>query len=657
MIIRKLNSLYFLFFISFVHIVSAQAQNKKIEKADDFYNKFAFLEAGKLYQDIVDKGNTSVKVFIKLGDCYYFNASYAEASMAYSKVLNSGIIVDPEYYFRYAQSLNNLQKYKESYEIMRKYFNVIGKIKESDNWDDKKLLEEIKRESGRYILKNVEINSSFSDFGTGFYGKDMVIYASAKDTGIVIKRKHSWNEKSFLKLYTANITVDGGLTNSETLKGDVNTRYHQSSPAVTKDGKYMFFTRNNYYDGKLSGDKNGTNFLKIYVAENVNGEWKKVKELPYPINSDGFSSGHPALSPDETQLFFASDRNNKFGNSDLYVVSLKKGGIIGNDVTKLPEEINTPGRETFPFMDDNGILYFASDGHPGLGGLDVFAAIKDEKGKYHVINVGDGVNSTFDDFAYVIKKDGNGFFSSNRYGNDDIFGFKETKPANFDFDIHASIFGTITENGTPVKDLDVDILNSDNEIVASIKTDEDGKYFVPLAPFLAFKAFYHKVGLSNKTIDIAQLKPLEKKEISIELVKELEVIVDGEKRKIKEGDNLAEILNLKPIYFDFNGYNIRTSSKKELDKVVSIMKDRPNVIIKVNSYTDSRGRDEFNMALSKNRAKSTVEYIVNAGIDRNRITGEGFGETHLLNHCSNGVVCSESEHEVNRRSEFIISIK
>lgn len=653
MISRKLHIVLMLLLVCFTQINVVKAQDKKLDKANELYNKFAFIEAGKLYNELTEKGTTSLEVYRKLGDCYYFNANYAGAAKAYSNIIEKGNSADAEYYFRYAQSLNNLQKYKESYDVMKKYYDKIGKLDQSESWNESKLMEAIQKQSGRYSLKNIEINSPFSDFGTGFYGTDKVIYASAKDTGIVIKRKHSWNEKSFLKLYSADITSDGGLTNSSQLKGDVNTRYHQSSPAVTKDGKYMFFTRNNYNE-KLGADKEGTTYLKIYSAENINKEWKNVKELPYPINSDGFSSAHPALSPDETQLFFVSDRNNKFGNSDLYVVSLKKGGIIGNDVTKLPEEINTPGRETYPFMDDKGILYFASDGHPGLGGLDVFAAIKDDAGKYHVTNLGDGVNTVFDDFAYVINSDKKGFFSSNRDGNDDIYGFVENRPVTFDFDIRALVYGTITENGHPVVDLTAEVFNSKGEIVGTVKTDKQGYYTIPLEPFVSYTAVYRKEGLTNKTVDIKPLQALEKKEISFELVKEMEVIVDGEKVKINEGDDLTDKLKLNPIYFDLNGYNIRESSKKELNKVVELMRDRPAITIKVNSYTDSRGRDEYNMKLSQNRAKATVEYIIKSGIDASRITGEGFGETHLLNHCSNGVRCSEKEHELNRRSEFIV---
>lgn len=656
---NKNTNFVFAFLIACIlSIGNVNAQNKQMLKADAAYNRFAFIKAIELYESQLSKGNNSIELYKKLGDSYYYNGNYPEAEKCYDKVVHSTTKFDPEYFFRFAQTLNNAKKYNEAETVMKAYYASSHKMDLSSDWNEIKLMEGIKKQSGRYSFNPVGTNTPASDFGGSFYGDNKVIYTSAKDTGVIFKRKHSWNEKAFLKLYEAEMTADGGLQNPDPLKGDINTAYHQSSPAITKDGKTIFFTRNNYIDGKLGEDKKGTTYLKIYTAQNINGKWKNIKELPYPINSDGFSTAHPALSPDETQLFFVSDRNNSFGNSDLYVVSLKNGTLTSNDITKLGDEINTPGRETFPFMDSRGVLYFASDGHPGLGGLDIFAAIKDGNGKYHVVNLGDGVNSASDDFAYVFNcKTKKGYFSSDRNGNDDIFSFTENSLIIFDFDFRSVVFGTITENGKPISNFNIQVFNSKDETITTAITDNDGNYKILVDPFQDYKILYTKLNYAGKTVNTGLLKPLEEKEISFETVKEMEVVVEGEKVKIINGDDLTDKLKLSPIYFDFNGYNIRQSSQKELDKVVALMKDRPNISIQVNSYTDSRGRDEFNMKLSKNRAKSTVDYIVNAGISKDRIDGEGFGETHLLNHCSNGVSCSEKEHEINRRSEFIISFK
>jgi outer membrane protein OmpA-like peptidoglycan-associated protein/tetratricopeptide (TPR) repeat protein len=654
---KKIKIVFAFLMLCMLHNNSMQAQNNKLEKANEVYNKFAFVEAAKLYTKLVDKGNNSVEVYTKLGDCYYYNGNYSEASAWYSKVIDGGNTVDPEYYFRYAQALNSSQKYDQAAKVMKIYYSKTGKKDLSENWKESKLLADIQKQSGRYVFKPVELNTPSSDFGSSFFGKDKIIYASAKDTGVIIKRKHSWNNKAFLKLYTADITADGGLQNPVLIKGEVNTKYHQSSPAITKDGSLMYFTRSNYIEGKLGSDKEGTSSLKIYVAQNVKGEWKNIKELAYPVNADGFSSAHPALSADESELYFVSDRNNKFGNTDIYVVSLKKGGFVGNDVRKLGDEINTLGKETYPFVDATGILYFSSDGHPGLGGLDVFAAIKDESGIYHVVNAGDGVNTSADDFAYGIQSDSKkGYFSSSRTGNDDIYGFTETRPVNFDLDIRPTVYGTLKDSdGKPIEGVTVEAYNAAGEKTGTYLSDKEGKYLAYIEPFQDYKLVYKKPGLIEKSEEISQMKPLEKRELSPDLINERQIVIDGETKDI-EGD-LTKLLKLQPIYFDYAGYNIRESSKAELNKVVELMKVRPNLLVKVNSHTDSRGKDDYNMKLSQNRAKATVAYIVKAGVPADRLSSEGFGETQLINQCSNGVKCSEKEHELNRRSEFIVSWK
>ncbi|QDW22420.1 OmpA family protein [Flavobacterium sp. KBS0721] len=661
MIYKKLKITFIFLMVCIMQIgtIQAQVQDKNLEKANAAYTKFAFIEAIKLYNKEIKKGNNTIETYTKLGDCYYYNANYPEAAKCYAKIMDSPKGIDPQYYFRYAQALNNNQNYKESEQIMKTYYSKSGKKDLSADWNGIKLMEEIKRQSGRYIFKPVAINSPFSDFGACFNGRDKVIYASAKDTGTIIKRKHSWNEKSFLKLYSADITVDGGLQNSIILKGDVNTRYHQSTPAITKDGKLMYFTRNNYVEGKLGADKEGTTYLKIYVAENVNGEWKNIKELGYPINSDGFSSAHPALSADESELYFVSDRNNKFGNSDIYVVSVKKNGRIGNDITKLGDEINTLGRETYPFVDASGILYFSSDGHPGLGGLDVFAALKDDQGKYHVVNLGDGVNTNADDFAYTIQDDTKkGYFSSNRTGNDDIYSFTELRPVDFNFNVKPIVSGTLKyTSGTPIEGMVVEVYNSENEMINTVSSGKDGIYTLDLKPYRDYRLVYKKLGIAEKTqIVTPQLKPAEKREYSFDFINEMQVIVGDHIVTLQEGDDLTHKLKLDPIYFDYNGFKIRESSKAELNIVVELMKARPSISLKINSHTDSRGRDDFNMKLSENRAKATVDYIVAHGIEKERVHGQGYGETNLINRCTNGVKCSEAEHQENRRSEFIIHV-
>ncbi|MCV9934635.1 OmpA family protein [Flavobacterium sp. LS1R47] len=657
MIYRKLT-LVFVFFFSFImHESYAQIQNKRLEKANEAYNQFAFAEASKLYKRIATKGNASANVYAKLADSYYYNSNYPEALIWYAKLMETRGNIAPEYYFRYAQTLKTAERYSEAATILKKYYLKTGKKDISDNWLPENFMSKIKEQSGRHVLNNVAINSPSSEFGVAFLGEDKLLYATTKNSSSVLTQKNNWDNQSYFKIYMATITPDGGLTNSKILKGDVNSKFHHSTPVITKDGKTMYFTGSNYMLGKLGRSKKlGINYLKIYKAHYIDNQWKNVEELPYPVNSDGFSSGHPALSPDDKELYFVSDRNNEMGNSDLYVGSITEADGV-SEIRSLGNEINTLGRETYPFIDASGILYFSSDGHPGLGGLDVFAAVKDEEGIYKVVNLGDGVNSAYDDFTYGINRETQkGYFSSNRDGNDDLYGFTERSPVDFSFNIKPTISGAIKDSitGAPIAGVTIEVFDAEFDKISSYQTDTEGKYSILLEPYQKHTLVYKKVGLIEETVSVPMLQQLEKRVISPDLYNEMEVNVANKRVVLKEGDDLTKTLELEPIYFDYEGSQIRESSKVELDKIVELLLARPNISLRVNSHTDSRGRDEFNLHLSKQRAAATVEYIVKAGVAKERVTGEGFGETRLINKCTNGVKCSEKEHELNRRSEFII---
>lgn len=493
-----------------------------------------------------------------------------------------------------------------------------------------------------------------------------VIYVTAKDTGILVKRKNGWNDKSFLKLYSAQVDEDGKLKNEKKLSGEINTKYDQSTPVITNDGLTMYFTRLVPYDKikNVAKSKNAIVQLKLYQAQKVNNKWGKIKELPYPINMEGTSSAHPALSPDGNQLFFVSNRKKKRYDTDLYVIDRKKGGGFASKAESLGEDINTYGRETFPFVDDNGVLYFSSDGHPGLGGLDVFAAVKGNDGKYVVVNIGEPINSVSDDFAYVIDSDSKkGFFSSNRKGgtgDDDLYKFSEIKPIVFPFKLSPEYYGTIKDSisGKALDNVEITVYNNLNEVVKTLVTDASGKYLFDLPALKNYTFVFKKKGYTVGKMSVDGLKIGQRKDLAVALFNELEVIVQDKVITLKEGDDLTDKLKLGPVYFDYGGYKIRKSSKIELNKVIDLMKNRPSLSVEVRSHTDSRGKSGYNMKLSKNRAKTTIDYIVlEGGISRDRVWGDGYGESQLINKCIDDVKCTEAEHALNRRSEFILIIK
>ncbi|MEA9414242.1 OmpA family protein [Flavobacterium sp. PL02] len=734
----KIHKVLVLLFCLSSAIGFSQSEDKKLAKANAKYEEFSFIDARKLYERLVEKGNKSGEIYGRLGDTYFFNSDYSNAAQWYAKLMESGDKILPEYYYRYSLCLRANNEHEQALSVMRKYYEKAGKPEEAEKWNPTAYLKAIEEQSNRYDqLVNAEINSALSDFGAAFVPneeaikqafeiarfekaekarmireaaekrrkednnklstkaevlnknndkkKDVekvetkkfeklpaykeIIYATAKDSGFITKRKHNWNDKPFLKLYSAQITEDGKLENEKILSGDINTKYHQSTPVITKDGNTMYFTRLVPFEKAKNATtktspKNEISQLRLFQAQKVNNKWVNIRELPYPINMEGTSSAHPALSPDEEQLFFVTNRNKKMNDTDLYVVSRKKGGGFANKVESLGDEINTYGRETFPFVDNSGILYFSSDGYPGLGGLDVFAAAKDSEGKYVVVNVGEPINSTNDDFAYVIDNESKkGFVSSNRNGgkgDDDIYRFVETKSIVFPFNLNPVYFGIVKDSitGEPLRDVEIVIYNDLNEKVKTLFTDESGKYSLDLLPLKNYDFEFKKKGFGTERILVEGQKISEKKEIPVALFNELSVIVNNEVVTLKEGDDLTDKLKLSPIYFDYGGYTIRKSSKLELDKVINLIKNRSRISIEVRSHTDSRGKNNYNLKLSKNRAKTTIDYIVNeGGISRDRIWGDGYGETQLINKCSDGVKCTEAEHELNRRSEFIIIIK
>lgn len=278
------------------------------------------------------------------------------------------------------------------------------------------------KKSERFVVGILNINSRHSEYAPSFYNGELV-FASSRNTNSFTKIVDESSEQPFLDLY---VTVNtSGKRNTERLKGGVNTKFHESSATFSKDGKTVYFTRNNRAK-RIS--KEGKILLTIYKATYENGKWRHEEELPF--GSDTYSIAHPALSPDGKFLYFASDMPGSFGKSDLYVVELYEDGSYGKP-KNLGSEINTPGRETFPFISDKGNLFFASDGHLGYGGLDIFMTLPqiDIYGGTQVYNLGEPINSFEDDFTFIINEESNvGFFASNRrggFGGDDIYGFKQ----------------------------------------------------------------------------------------------------------------------------------------------------------------------------------------------------------------------------------------
>lgn len=627
--------------------VSGFAQEKLITKANEKYDEYSFSPAIDIYKKVLDRGYASADLLKKLGNSYYYNADYEDASKTYKRLVDEyPDEIGPEYYFRYAQTLKTLEDYEGSKTIMAKFLEATSDDARATAYkDEEDYLNDIKRNSGRYNVSPFQYNSPYSEFAPSFY-KEGLIFSSDRDTGNFARYRHTWNSKDFLDLYKVNAdSVSQGFV----IKfGDhVNTRLHESTSTVSKDGNILYFTRNNFKEGKYVKDETGVIRLKIFKAKMVEGVWSEIEELPF--NSNDYSVAHPTLSSDEKALYFASDMPGTLGESDIFKVAINEDGTYGTP-ENLGPVINTEARETFPFVTSEDVLYFSSDGHPGLGGLDIFASkIANGRLDGNVMNVGEPVNGRMDDFTFIFNEDTRkGYFASNRAegrGADDIYAFLETKPLLIDCE--QAISGVVRDkiSNQPLIGASVKVIDENNEEIMSAITDAEGKYnlLIDCTQGNFVRAMTEGYVPSEEYLGKSDGEP-----------KEIDFYLERSSITAGFGDDLSKLLQLSTIYFNFNKYDIRKDSEIEVEKVIAAMEKYPSLRIKVNSHTDSRGKDSYNLWLSQKRAESTVNYMVKKGIAKERLDGEGFGETKLINKCANGVKCSDKDHELNRRSEFII---
>ncbi|WP_335967246.1 OmpA family protein [Galbibacter sp. PAP.153] len=626
---------------------SGYSQEQKLKKAQKEYEQLGFIKASEIYEKVADKGYRSVELFEKLGNTYYFNARYKEAAKWYKELFAMDTSIAPVYYRRYSQSLKATGADRLAQEMYNAYVDISGTDKER-MLKAEDYLKRIADNSGRYTIKNLPVNTDGIDFG-GYAQNGKLIYASTRDTGTLAKRKSAWDGLTFLDLYEVSVDSGGSYGPSFKIKGDINTRFHESSACVTRDGKTLYFTRNNTTP-EMKRQKKEFQRLKIYRATLIDGKWTNVEDLS--INGDTYSTAHPVLSPAEDKLYFVSNRPEAIGATDIFYAAIKADGSLGR-VENMGKTINTYGRESFPFVSDRNELYFSSDGHFGLGGYDVFYVQLSKNGtesQGSLLNVGRAVNSAMDDVAFSINTQTHkGYISSNRAGGlgyDDIYGFTETKDIREL--IQAQIHGTVIDKNTgePIANSKIGLFYQDGTPFISVVTDMNGTYSITTDRYASYAVRASKEGYG--TDEAYSLRNKKTQEINFRLERDLYALT--------EGSDLGRMLGIKEIYFDFDKWDIRPDAEVELQKVLTVMEQYPTLSIAIKSHTDSRGNDAYNQLLSEKRARSTKQYLLDKGINEERLSAMGYGESRPVNKCTNGVKCTEREHQQNRRSEFIIGI-
>ena len=622
-----------LFTIAMLSCLSLTAQNSATKKADKHFSKYQFIAAAEDYQKLVTNGNADTYVYTKLADCYFNIFNTVEAEKWYAKALETS--ESPETIYKYSQMLKANGKYDESNKWMDKFATMRpGDDRSTAFRKNPDYLPKILEKGKKFNVQDAGVNTTASDFGGIIQGNKLYVTSARNDS----RKTYGWNDQPYLDIYEFNVADDGSYQNGTLLSSRINTKYHEGLVSFSPDGKTMYFSRESFYDNIYVKDSlnNRISTINLYSSTKLSDGWSEVDALPF--NSQNYSVKNPSVSADGSTLYFASDMAGGYGDYDIYKASINEDGTFGEAVN-LGQKINTEGQEMFPYSSSNGTLYFSSDSHLGLGGLDVFHT-KEIDGKYTPIrNVGVPANSNADDFAFSINEETEqGFVSSNReggVGSDDIYAIKKLQPL-CDVLITANV--TDAKTSAAVSGASVGIYDTEGNLLSTKTSDENG-----VAEFI--------IECETDTQLQVLMADYESANVDVKGTSEEEMSVDialNPIDKIIQGDEIV----LNPIYFDFDKSNITAQAAFELDKLIQIMNKYPETIIRAESHTDHLGSATYNQKLSERRALTTVQYVISKGIDESRISGEGKGENNPIIDCGNK--CSEEDRAANRRSEFHI---
>ncbi|WP_431133320.1 OmpA family protein [Psychroserpens mesophilus] len=629
-----MKNLRILIIITLISSLSLTAQSGKTKKADKHFNRLEFVKAAEEYNKLVEDGDESEYIYKQLALSYYNVYNSEESEKWFYKALETS--QDPELIIKYVEMLKANGKYELSNEWMQRF----AKMRPSDDraiayTNNPDYLPKILEKGKKFNIQSLGFNTKYSDFG-GTLKNGKLYITSARNTS---RRTYGWNDEPFLDIYELTKNDDGTYQAATMVEDKVNTKYHEGVVSFSPDGKTMYFSRESYFEKEYEKDsitKVRYSLLHLFKATKSGSTWSNVEG--FDLNSENYSVKNPSVSPDGKSLYFSSDMPGGFGMFDIYKVDINDDGSLGEPMN-LGQKVNTQGQEMFPFISSNNTLYFSSNGHLGLGGLDVFHTKVVDGKTGPVRNIGIPINSNADDFAFNLDEETKeGFVSSNRdggLGSDDIYAIKRLQPLN-----DVLIAGTVvdSETGEPVNAASVTLYDDQGNKVLSKVTNSDGTvdFIVEAGKESALEVVMDGYVSQKLTINASENEE-EKVQIMLEPI---EVIVG------------PETVNLNPIYFDFDKSNITAQAAFELDKLVQVMNKYPEMVINATSHTDNRGSASYNERLSDRRAKTTVQYVISKGIDKSRISGMGKGESEPKVDC--GSNCSEEDHQMNRRSEFII---
>ncbi len=674
---RRVIGLFILTILSGSIVFAAGNDSKKVQrliaKGDKAFDNFVYVKAVDYYEKALDeKAKFDAEVSLKIADSYRLMNKPRSAEPWYAKVEDTEVMTEQDL-MNYAQILLRNGKDQKAKEISSQIkvldLSKFERLKKIDN------VEIYYADSAAYYVENMNINTPESEFSPTYLDDGFVFVSNRDRDGVIKQATYGWDDTYFLDLYYAKVE-DGKILEPEPMTKRINTIFHEGPAVFFDDGNKLIFTRNNFNLGEERTSVEGVNMLKLYYTEkDKKGKWGKPTTLPF--NSDDYSVGHPTFDDASQTLYFASDMPGGQGNSDIYKVKYLDGkwGTPEN----LGDKINTIEDELFPFIGEDGDLYFASEGHPGIGGLDVYAVnLEDESSE--VKNMGYPINTPDDDFAMII--DGKvGYLSSNRLGGrgyDDIY-----KVYLYKYDITARLVDF--DSG---EELDGSIVATDlKDESALAETEDEGKVYFNIIrgkeiKFSGAKDGYKSNELSFSTLDIPLEAdsfvvdiPLRKPNLFADVIRvtsptSLDLFSNDEALRFFDGSmeelkkdldakyyKIADIYDVESIYYDFDKANIREDAQQSLDALVEVLNKFEDFTVQLGAHTDSRGSNTYNDYLAKRRVKAAYDYLIENGVKAERISTGSFGEEELLNDCGDGVPCNKQQHQLNRRTEVRLEVK
>lgn len=619
------------------------------------------------------------KIAYKIAECYRLSNQTTAAEVWYGKALE--YTEDPEVTFRYAEMMKSNGKYDAANKLFKEYSlqKPTERAKASAQIQASKQAIEWLKTPANYKVRNLQaLNSAASDFSPVPYLDDQLVFTSARPEAM--GNTYGWTGEKYTDLFVAKRQKNNTFATAVAFGDSINTNYNEGVVSFSPDYKEIYFTA-------CGSPSEKDDFCQIYhTSKNESGKWK----LPEPVflfQSDTINVGQPCLAYGGTQLFFSADAPGGFGDKDLYVVTKQQNGKW-TEPKNLGPEINTNGYEGFPNISTDGKLYFASNGHAGMGGLDVFVATLSKDGKWRdVQNLRYPINSSSDDFGLVFEPylraelmdsvEQIGYFSSTRpggKGNDDIYQLILPVPIKVDtpilipkpiptppkkpetaYMLRVSVLQNVLSNpndpnspitgSTALPEAIVQVLGLDPEsnISKRLVANNKGVIEMPIERAIDYRITASQASYFTKT-EQTTTKGKDKLKQNDTVWVQVNMLLE----KIYQKKEIV----LQNIYYDLDKADIRDDAKPTLNQLARVLKENPNIRIELGSNTDSRGSDKYNLTLSQLRAQSAVNYLVSQGIEAGRMAARGYGETQLTNRCANGVDCTEEEHQQNRRTTF-----